>query len=65
MGWHFPPIGEPLPRDGIRSEVSGQTGSVASIPLQYPPQYDFGNPSAFSAMKFRIICGLTGAMRGM
>jgi hypothetical protein len=29
------------------------------------PQYDFGKPSTFSAMKFRIMCGLTGAMRGM
>ena len=28
-------------------------------------QYDFGRPSAFSAMKHRIICGLTGAMRAI
>ncbi len=28
-------------------------------------QYDLGSPNAFSAMKFRIIYGLTGAMRGM
>ena len=27
-------------------------------------QYDFGRPSTFSAMKHRISCGLTGAMRG-
>ena len=28
-------------------------------------QYDFGRPSTFSAMKLRIICGLTGASRGI
>jgi hypothetical protein len=28
-----------------------------------PDQYDFGSPSTRSAMKHRIICGLTGAMR--
>ncbi len=28
-------------------------------------QYDFGSPSALSAMKFKIICWLTGAKRGI
>ncbi len=28
-------------------------------------QYDFGSPSTFSAMKHRISCGLTGAIRGI
>ncbi len=36
-------------------------------PIQVPEQaqYDFGNPSTFSAMKHRISCGLTGASRGI
>ena len=29
------------------------------------PQYDFGKPSAFSAMKLMISSRLTGAMRGI
>ena len=29
------------------------------------PQYDFGRPSTFSAMKLRMSCGLIGAMRGI
>jgi hypothetical protein len=29
------------------------------------PQYDFGRPSTFSAMKHRMSCGLTGASRGI
>ncbi len=32
---------------------------------RYLPQYDFGKPSTFSAMKLRISCGLIGAMRGI
>lgn len=29
------------------------------------PQYDLGKLRTFSAMKFRISCGLTGARRGI
>jgi hypothetical protein len=29
------------------------------------PQYDFGRPSTFSAMKLRMSWGLIGAMRGI
>ncbi len=29
------------------------------------PQYDFGSPKTFSAMKQRMRCGVTGAMRGI
>jgi hypothetical protein len=29
------------------------------------PQYDFGRPSTFSAIKLRMSCGLIGAMRGI
>ena len=29
------------------------------------PQYDFGNPKTFSAMKQRMSCGVTGAIRGI
>ncbi|AGU51930.1 hypothetical protein VAPA_1c48650 [Variovorax paradoxus B4] len=43
-------------------EVAGDGGVVVHCGAD---QYDLGSPSAFSAMKFRIICGLTGAMRGM
>ena len=33
--------------------------------MDNPFQYDFGRPSTFSAMKHRISCGVTGAMRGI
>ena len=51
-------------------------GSLASLPprndmkfaafvISEKPQYDFGRPSTFSAMKLRMSCGLIGAMRGI
>jgi hypothetical protein len=38
---------------------------VAAGQKKLVPQYDFGNPSTFSAMKLRMSCGLIGAMRGI
>lgn len=49
-----------LPR-GVAMPATGVANRASSTIAQY----DLGSPSAFSAMKFRIICGLTGAMRGM
>ena len=45
-------------------KVAMRAGEVANGASR-ADQYDLGSPSAFSAIKFRIICGLTGAMRGM
>jgi hypothetical protein len=40
-------------------------GLKVSLIFSINPQYDFGKPSTFSAMKLRMNCGLTGAMRGI
>jgi len=42
---------------------AGTSGTGIRVNSMCPTQYDFGMPSTFSAMKLRIICGLTGAMR--
>src|SRR5215472_7543293 len=48
-----------LPRKG------GGNGSSVRPSPSHQSQYDFGKPSAFSAMKLRINSRLTGAMRGI
>ena len=40
-----------------------QRAPAPAVPGWQPPQYDFGRPSAFSAMKLRIRCGVIGAIR--
>ncbi len=54
-------------RLNARSNLSPTFGRrfVCHFPVHPFNQYDFGNPSTFSAMKQRISCGLTGAMRGI
>src|SRR6266542_1118548 len=57
---------EPAAAVAVRARMLGRFPSrgLRSID-RVPAQYDFGNPSTFSAMKQRMSCGLTGAMRGI
>jgi len=40
-------------------------GLKVSFIFSINPQYDFGKPSTFSAIKLRMSCGLIGAIRGI
>ena len=40
-------------------------GLKVSFIFSIDPQYDFGKPRTFSAMKLRMSCGLIGAIRGI
>src|ERR1700716_3600112 len=52
----------PAPRGASRND---ELQFLAFLHLPKTPQYDFGRPSTFSAMKLRMSCGLIGAMRGI
>jgi hypothetical protein len=52
----------PLPHPSAASGGASRPGTRRDLAHH---QYDFGMPRTFSAMKFRIICGLTGAMRAI
>src|SRR6266849_5569925 len=63
-GWSEGP--DPESRDsGFASSMRPGMTVKSRVHVLYEPQYDFGKPSTFSAIKLRMSCGLIGAIRGI